>query len=133
VKPEGLLLLCSYSRAFQMFQDAVSQHGFVPIPCFTLQEAESAISNRELAAIVCSGQVLDGTYHRLFEFLARAGKAVPVFVVLSDCGPEQRAEAQHLGAAGCMPRPASQFDVEQVVGAIARHVGRDQARKEELV
>jgi len=125
VKSEGLLLLCSYSRAFQMFQDSVSQHGFVPIPCFTLQEAESAISERELAAVVCSGQVLDGTYHRLFEFLAHAGKTLPVFVVLSDCAPAQRAEAERLGAVACMPRPVSQSDVEQVVGAIARHVGRD--------
>lgn len=85
-----------------------------PIWCMTVREVMSALSVHDIAVVVCSASLADGSFHDLFRVLHLARWNVPVIVIFPADEPEQESEAVLLGAFGCITPRSDQNKIRQI-------------------
>lgn len=103
-----------------------------PIWCMSVREVMSALSVHDIAVVVCSASLADGSFHDLFRVLHLARWNVPVIVIFPTDGLEQESEAVLLGALGCITPRSDQSKIRQIfVRALAQFSGPCQTEQAE--
>jgi DNA-binding response OmpR family regulator len=117
-----VLLVCSLSKAHHDFVEVLKQQGIGAISVIAVRDAEPVLCNQALALVVCSSELLDGSFRDLLRIQKQAGLNVPMLVVSSTGDEGERLEAKRLGAVDCLPRPLSPADMEAFIQVALREI-----------
>jgi DNA-binding response OmpR family regulator len=117
-----VLFVCSLSKAHHVFVEALKQRGIAAISAIAVGDAEPVLRDGPLALVVCSSELLDGSFRDVLRILQQAKLKVPVLVISRTGDAGERREAKRLGAVDCMPRPLCLADAEAVIQVALREI-----------
>jgi DNA-binding NtrC family response regulator len=86
-----------------------------PVWCYSVRDVMSALSVHDIAIVICSASLADGTFHDLFRVLDLARWHVPVIVAFAVEQPEQQSEATWLGACGCVTPQSGPREINRIL------------------
>lgn len=124
-----VLLICSMSKAHHDFVEALKQRGIKAISAITVGYAEPVLRNQPLALVICSSELLDGSFRDVLRILQQAKPNVPVLVISRSGDATERRDAKRLGAVDCLPRPLCPAEMDAVIQIALREV-RSAAKRE---
>ena len=86
-----------------------------PLLCLSVREVMSALSVHDVAIVVCSASLADGSFRDLFRVLDLARWHVPVIVAFPGDQQEQPSEAILLGAYGCVTPSTERNEISRIL------------------
>jgi DNA-binding NtrC family response regulator len=86
-----------------------------PVWCFSVRDVMSALSVHDIAIVICSASLTDGTFRDLFRVLDLARWRVPVVVAFASDQLEQQSEAMWLGASGCVTPNTGPREINRIL------------------
>jgi DNA-binding NtrC family response regulator len=119
-----VLLVCSSSKAHHDLIEAFKQQRMMATSVYTVRDAGHSLRDQPPALVICSSELLDGSYRDILQILQQAQLKVPVLVICGGVNADRAEydEAKRLGAVGCLPRPLSFADLDAIIQTARREI-----------
>jgi DNA-binding NtrC family response regulator len=110
------LIVCSRSADCRIIEEATHSCMLEAVSCSSLEDAQTLMAKPEVSLILCDDVLEAGSYQDLLEAVPRAGRKIPIVVIMSEANHDETYRAAMAkGAFDVIVSPCARQDVQWVV------------------
>jgi DNA-binding NtrC family response regulator len=115
-----VLVACSDPESRQTLSTFLSQCGLDPVFSTTVREARAILARQSIPLVICSADLVDGSFRDVLRAAGTGDARVPVVVASRRDDTAEYLEAMQLGAFDFIACPYKRSEVEWIVSHVLR-------------